>query len=111
MIDERTVKFEALNPEAMNKNGHISYLPGARWILSDVGPDAERKQLQYLYDTKTRRKIPLGAFYSAPEYKGFWRCDTTPRFSPDSKKIVFDSPHDGKGRQMYLIDISGVSLA
>ncbi len=110
VIDEPTIKYEALNPQVMSKNGHISYLPGKRWILSDTAPDQDRKQLQYLYDTKTHRTIPLGAFYAAPEYRGFWRCDTTPRFSPDSKKIIFDSPHDGKGRQMYLIDISGVSL-
>jgi hypothetical protein len=107
----RSAMYEQLEPPTLTKNGHISYLPGGRWILSDTGPDKERKQHEYLYDTKTKRKIELGGFYSAPEYKGYWRCDTTPRFSPDSKKVVFDSPHDGKGRQMYLIDISGISLA
>jgi hypothetical protein len=51
-----------LDKEVMNQNGHISYLPGGRWIVSDTAPDRERKQHQYLYDTKTRRKTDLGAF-------------------------------------------------
>jgi hypothetical protein len=31
-----------------------------------------------------------------------------PRFSPDSRKVVIDSPHGGEGRQMWLIDLSEV---
>jgi hypothetical protein len=108
LINERTVEFEPLDAEVMNHNGHISYLPGGHWILSDTAPDRERKQHEYLYDTRTRRKVELGGFYSPPEFKGYWRCDTTPRGSPDGRKIIFDSPHGGKGRQMYLIDISGI---
>ena len=29
-------------------------------------------------------------------------------FSPDGKKVVIDSPHEGNGRQMYLIDIGNL---
>jgi Tol biopolymer transport system component len=29
-------------------------------------------------------------------------------FSPDGKKVVIDSPHEGNGRQMYLIDIENL---
>ena len=109
LINERTLKYEALDPDLMNVNGHPSYLPGGRWIVCDTPPDKEaRKQHIFLYDTKARRKVELGAFHAPPEYTGIVRCDTTPRFSPDGKKIVIDSPHDGKGRQMYLIDISKI---
>jgi hypothetical protein len=108
LINDPKVKFEPLDVDVMNKNGHNSFLRGGRWILSDTAPDHERNQHEYLYDTKTRRKVELGAFYSAPEYKGIWRCDTTPRGSPDARKIVFDSPHDRVGRQMYVIDISQI---
>jgi len=51
----------------------------------------------------------LGHFHSPPEYTRVWRCDTTPRFSPDGKKVVFDSPHGGNGRQMYLVDVSAIT--
>ena len=52
-------------------------------------------------------KALLGSFYLPPQYKGEWRCDTHPRFSPDGRSFVVDSAHGGNGRQMYLIDISG----
>jgi len=108
LINDPKVKFEPLDAGIMNKNGHNSFLRGGRWILSDTAPDQNRNQHEYLYNTRTRRKVELGAFYSAPEYKGVWRCDTTPRSSPDGRKVVFDSPHDRVGRQMYLIDIAQV---
>jgi hypothetical protein len=109
LVDEPAAAYTPLDAAVMNRNGHISYLPGRRWILNDTVPDKDRKQHQYLYDTQTRRKVELGAFYSPPEYREFWRCDTTPRCSPDGRSVIFDSPHDGKGRQMYLIDIAKIA--
>ena len=45
-----------------------------------------------------------------PKYKFDRECrvDTHPRISPDGLSVVIDSPHDGGGRQMYLIDIEGI---
>ena len=31
-----------------------------------------------------------------------------PRFSPDGRKVVIDSPHGDQGRQLHLIDISSI---
>jgi Tol biopolymer transport system component len=94
----------------MTVNGHNTYLPGTdnRWIVNDTYPDKDRKQHPYLYDTKTGTRHPLGHFDSPKEYAGEWRCDLHPRNSPDGKCVVIDSTHEGKGRQMYLIDVSGV---
>jgi Tol biopolymer transport system component len=83
-------------------------LPGNKWILNDVYPDKERKQKVYLYNVATEETISLGRFYSPRQYTGEWRCDTHPRFSPDGRSVVIDSPHGGNGRQMYLIDISAI---
>jgi hypothetical protein len=101
-------RVEPFEPDLLTRNGHCSFLPGNRWLLSDTGPDEKRLQHPYLFDTQSRRLHPLGHFYAAPEYTGYWRCDTTPRFSPDGCKVVLDSPHGGNGRQMYLIDVSGI---
>ena len=92
----------------MTKNGHCTYLPANEWILNDTYPDRDRLQHPYLFHVATGRKVPLGHFYSPPEYKGEWRCDTHPRFSPDGRMVVIDSPHTGTGRQLHLIDISGI---
>jgi hypothetical protein len=107
-VDEPTGRVEVFAPDKMPVNGHASYLPGKRCIVCDTYPDANRLQHVYLYDTKDSVRHELGSFLSQPEYSGYWRCDTTPRFSPDGRKIVVDSPHGGNGRQMYLIDIAGI---
>ncbi|HTM47268.1 MAG TPA: hypothetical protein VL285_01210 [Bryobacteraceae bacterium] len=101
-------KIEPFFPEELRHNGHCSFLPGDRWFLSDTSPDSKRLQHPFLFDTQNRKSYPLGDFYAAPEYTGYWRCDTTPRFSPDGKKVIIDSPHGGNGRQMYLFDVSGI---
>ena len=93
----------------MTENGHNTYVPGTnnQLVLCDTYPDAKRLQHPYLYSIASNRKLPLGHFLSPPAYAGEWRCDTHPRNSRDGKSVCIDSPHNG-GRQMYLIDISGL---
>ncbi len=99
---------QPVGADVMLADGHCTYLPGNKWILNDSYPDRQRNQHPYLYEVATGRRVPLGHFHSPPEYTGEWRVDTHPRFSPDGKKVVIDSPHGGNGRQMYLIDIGGI---
>ena len=81
----------------MTVNGHCTYLPGntldPERHLSGHG---SAMQNPYLYDVATGKRSPLGHFRSPPEYTGEWRCDTHPRFSPDGRKVVIDSPHGGR---------------
>jgi hypothetical protein len=107
LFRDQTADVEVLGPEVMQEDGHCTYLPGNDWVLNDTYPDENRLQHPYLYEVTTERRVALGHFYSAPEYTDEWRCDTHPRFSPDGKKVVIDSPHEG-GRQLYLIDVSGI---
>jgi len=108
LLEDRTGKAEVVGPDVMAVNGHCTYLPGGRWILNDTYPDKERLQHPYLYDPSVNLKRPLGHFLSPPEYTGEWRCDTHPRTSRNGRMVMIDSPHGGYGRQMYLIDISGI---
>jgi hypothetical protein len=108
LYKDRTDRVEVVGPDVMTVNGHCTYLPDARWILNDTYPDRDRLQHPYLYHVPTGKRYPLGHFHSPPEYAGEWRCDTHPRFSPDGKRVVIDSPHGKNGRQLYLIDISGI---
>ena len=108
---ERSRRVEIVGKGIMTRNGHCTYLPGNKWILNDAYPDKKRNQNVYLFNVATGKTVPLGYFYLPPEYKGEWRCDTHPRFSPDGQSIVIDSPHAGNGRQMYLIDISRIALS
>jgi Tol biopolymer transport system component len=109
LYEDRTDRVEVVAPDVMTENGHCSYLPGGRMVLNDTYPDRQREQHVYLYDTVTGKKPSLGHFRSPPEYTGEWRCDTHPRFSPDGRSVVIDSPHGGHGRQLYLIDLRGIT--
>lgn len=111
LFEHLTDRLEVLGQDVMTSDGHCSYLTGGRWILNDMYPDKQRNQTPYLFDTQPGKRYVLGHFYQAPKYwedKPFvsWRCDLHPRSSPDSRKVIIDSPHNN-GRQMYLIDIFG----
>jgi len=108
LFEDRTDKAEVVGPTVMTQDGHCTYLPGNRWILNDTYPDADRRQHPFLYEVASGRRVPLGHFQSPRDYAGEWRVDTHPRFSPDGRKVVIDSPHGGAGRQLHLIDISGI---
>ena len=104
--DDRSV--DVVGPDVMTRDGHCTYLPGSEWIVNDTYPDRERNQSVYLYHVSTGRRRTLGQFPSPRQYTGEWRCDTHPRFSPDGQKLVIDSPYRDQGRQLHLIDISGI---
>jgi len=108
LFEDRSDNVEIVGDGVMTEDGHCTYLPGNRWILCDTYPDKQRNQHPYLFDTQTGTCHALGHFWSPVEYKGEWRCDTHPRFSRDGRYVTIDSPHGGNGRQLYLIDISGI---
>lgn len=107
---DKTDQVEVVGKDVMTLNGHNTYVPGTKneWVLNDTYPDKQRLQNPYLYHIPTNRRVPLGHFHSPKEYAGEWRCDTHPNASRDGKKVIFDSPHGGNGRQVYLIDISAI---
>ena len=107
VFEDQTVKVEEVEG-MLTRDGHCTYLPGKQWILCDTYPDKDRNQNPYLLHLITKKGVPLGHFRSPPEYKGEWRCDLHPRFSPDGTKVTIDSPHGGNGRQLYMLDIRGL---
>lgn len=100
-------------------NGHQTYFRNNEWILTDTyALDSDFKPfnvnggLQYLFliHVPTNHVFPLGHFAISSEYSEVpgTSCDLHPRISPDGTKVIFDSPHGGNGRQMYLIDIGDI---
>jgi len=109
LFTDRTRQVQLVGEGVMTHDGHCSYLPGRQWILNDTYPlGPQRLQHVYLYHAATGKRLWLGHFHSPPRYRGEWRCDTHPRFSPDGRLVCIDSTHEGKGRQLYLIDISAL---
>lgn len=109
LYKDKTREVEVVGKDKMDRNGHNTYVPGTNneWVLNDCYPDKQRMQTPYLYHVPTDRRFDLGHFYSPAFYTGEWRCDTHPRSSRDGRLVCIDSPHNG-GRQLHLIDISGI---
>ena len=105
LYEDKTGADELVGEGKMVENGHCSYLADLDWILNDTYGSAEKGQELFLYHVPTDRKIMLGKFASPAGYEGDWRCDLHPRSSRDGRLVVFDSPHGGEGRQLYLVEI------
>ena len=108
LLEDKTGKYIPVGKGVMTLNGHNTYVPGTNneWILCDTYPQGkERLQELYLYHIPSDRKVVLGKFHEPADYRGEWRCDLHPKCTPDGKKVIFDSTHEGKGRQIYLIGI------
>lgn len=103
-------------------NGHQTYLAGGEWLLTDTYPQTpipgkdkkDKFQYVYLVHIPDGRVVVVGKFESPARYampsggEPLWRNDLHPRISPDETKVTIDSVCDGKGRQIYLLDIGGV---
>ena len=111
LFRDKTDEITAVGEGIMPVNGHNTYVPhtGGKWILNDTYPSkVGRLQTLYLYHEPTKKRVDLGKFFEPEKFRGEWRCDLHPKGSPDGKWVIFDSTHEGDGRQMYMVDISGI---
>ena len=105
--DSPTENIRQIGKGVMLVNGHNTFL-NSEWIVNDTYPDKNRHQTVYLYNVKTGKRYDIAKLYEPREgFRGEFRCDTHPRHTPDGKKIIVDSAHDG-GRQIYMFDISEI---
>ena len=91
----------------LEQDGHCSYSPDRRWILTDTYPDQESKRTLILYRPADDLRLELGRFAADPRAFGGHGCDLHPRWSRDGKRVCFDSVHEGS-RQMYVMDVARI---
>lgn len=111
--DDGSGRFVEIGKGVLVGDGHCTYLPGNRWILNDTYRDKNKIQHPHLFDTQTDRRFELGEMLLPDPYVtgsrfNEWRVDLHPRFSRSGKLVTIDSPYTGQGRQLHLIDISGI---
>jgi hypothetical protein len=91
-------------------DGHPSFSPDRRWILTDSYPDRARQRHLLLYEIDAGIQIQIGRFFAPWSFDGALRCDLHPRWSPDGGAICIDSAHTGV-RMTYVIDVGAVVRA
>lgn len=97
----------AVGPKLLECDGHCSYSPDRRWILTDTYPDADDNRTLILYRPESDLRVDVGRFYSPPQLTGEIRCDLHPRWDRDGRCVCIDSAHQG-ARHMYVVDVSEV---
>ncbi len=102
MLDEETGENWKVGEGLLREDGHCSFSPDAKWILTDTYPDRRGFRNLMAFNRPEERLVELGRFHSDPELTGEIRCDLHPRWSRDGSSICFDSTH-GPGRQMYVM--------
>lgn len=107
LFRDRSRWLQVVGEGTLTCDGHCTYSPDERVVLTDTSPDAEHMRTLLLYDPASGARADLGRFLSPPEYRGDIRCDLHPRWSRDGRQVCFDSLHEG-GRQMYVVDVSEV---
>ena len=107
LFTDRSNRAEQVGPEVLTEDGHCSYSPDRRWILTDTYPNADGDRLLILYRPEDDLRVDIGRFHSPPELKGPIRCDLHPRWNRAGTQVCIDSAHEAT-RQMYVVDVGGV---
>ena len=107
LFTDRSNNSEIVGEGVLTCDGHCSYSPDRRYVLTDTYPDSKQMRTLILYRIKDGKRIEIGEFFSPPESTGEIRCDLHPRWSRDGKKICIDSTHEGN-RQMYVLNVSEI---
>lgn len=104
LLYDKTQKRETIGKGILTVDGHPSYSPDGRFIITDTYPDWKRKQTLYLIRVSDGKVKRLGEIYSNVKYRNEMRCDLHPRWDYNSAELCFDgSP--GNKRQVYALRV------
>lgn len=95
---------ETLAEGVLVTDGHCSFSPDKRWLLTDTYPDVKRYQTLVLYDMAAEKRLDVARFFSPIEFSGFVRCDLHPRWDHKGLEVCVDSASDGS-RQIYTLEL------
>lgn len=106
LMADRTQEYRLYWSE-LNTDGHCSYSPDGKFVITDTYPNRKRIASVYLCTSiegvnQSRR---IARVFSPFKYDNDCRCDLHPRWNRSGNKICIDSVHEGK-RGLYVIDCS-----
>lgn len=106
LMKDKTQEYEMLWPE-LNTDGHCSYSPDGKYIITDTYPNRKRIASVYLCTEDDNRSRRIARVFAPFRYDNDCRCDLHPRWNRAGDKICIDSVHEGK-RGLYVIDLKEI---
>ena len=103
LMRDKTQEYKLYWPE-LNTDGHCSYSPDRRYIITDTYPNRKRIASVYLCTEEENTSRKIARVFSPFRYDNDCRCDLHPRWSRSGDKICIDSVHEGK-RGVYVIPV------
>lgn len=103
LLKDKTREYEMFWPE-LNTDGHCSYSPDGKFIITDTYPNRKRIASVYLCTEEDNRSRRIARVFSPFRYDNDCRCDLHPRWDRIGEKVCIDSVHEGR-RALYVIDM------
>lgn len=103
LMKDKTQKYRHCWSE-LTSDGHPSYSPNRKIIVTDSYPDRARVQyIRVMEDEKSEPEI-VAKVFSPFKYDNDTRCDLHPRWNHAGDKICFDSVFEGH-RGLYVVNL------
>lgn len=107
MFKDMSGEMKMFGEGILDFNGHFTFSPDKNWFLTDIPSDSNNIRTLVLYHPASDRRFDIARLYSKREADSGLRCDLHPRWDRSGTRVCLDSTHEG-GRQIYLLDASGI---
>lgn len=101
LMKDKTQEYKHLWKEYCN-DGHPSYSPTGKYIITDTYPDRKRIQVIKLLQEQEEQGKVIAKVFAPFKYDNDTRCDLHPRWDRKEEKICFDATFEGH-RGLYLV--------
>ncbi len=105
LFEDKSDTVTRIGKDSLRGDGHPSFSPDGRWLLTDTYPDQGGFRKLMIYDLEDDEKHDIGRFYNPIKYRHDpLECDLHPRWDRSGERVCVDSVHEGR-RKMYILDV------
>lgn len=108
LMKDKTQEYKMFWPE-LNTDGHCSYSPDGKNIITDTYPNRKRIASVYLCTENDNRARRIARVSAPFRYDNDCRCDLHPRWNRKGDKVCIDSVHEGR-RGLYVIPVPQIDI-
>ena len=108
LYQDKTDNVSIIGKDILTENGHMTYSPDKKWLLTDTYPDSVTNNRDLiLFNIKEEKNYIIGTFNAGSDLGKINRCDLHPRWNRQGTQVCIDSVHEMQ-RQLYIIDVESL---